>query len=166
MSVQTSSYKRTNVSQSACCRWCERYTLFASDDDWNELLFMDSNFCLKLVPYCNSVMLLFQYLPVQFTFSRISSQRFDLRSLLRYFCLFGPKKAAYVSQVLSGKFCPLHEYSDYVLTAAGVWSDCCSKQSYFVGPDSRIGFSVTANVNSNMVRMFIGPCIIVIVEEL
>ena len=56
--------------------------MFASDDDWDELLLMDSNLCLKLVPYCNSVVLLFQYLPVQFIFSRISSHRFGSRSLL------------------------------------------------------------------------------------
>jgi len=39
--------------------------MYASDDDWDELLLMDSNLFLKVVPYCNSLMLLFQYLPVQ-----------------------------------------------------------------------------------------------------
>ena len=107
--------------------------MLASDDDWDELLLMDSNLCLKLVPYCNSVVLLIQYLPVHF-FSRISFQPFDLKSLLWYFCLFGPKKAAYLSQVLSGKFCPLHEYSDYVLTAAGVWPDCRLETNLFCWP--------------------------------
>ena len=131
MSVQTSSYKRTSVSRSAGCRWCERYMMFASDDDWDKLLLMVSNFSLKLVPYCNSVVLLFQYLPVQFMFSRISSQHFGLRSLLWYFCPFGPKKAAYLSQILSGTFCSLHEYSDYMLTAVGVWPHCRLKTNLF-----------------------------------
>jgi hypothetical protein len=31
----------------ACSRWCERYMMCASDDDWEELLLMDRNLCLK-----------------------------------------------------------------------------------------------------------------------
>jgi hypothetical protein len=46
---------------SAYCRWCQRYLMYASDDDWDELLLMDNNLLLKVVPYCNSLIWLFQY---------------------------------------------------------------------------------------------------------
>jgi hypothetical protein len=48
-------------------------------------LLMDSNLCLKLLLYNNSLVLLFQYLSVKFNFCRISSQPFGFRSLLWYF---------------------------------------------------------------------------------
>ena len=40
-----------------------------------------------------------------------------------------------------------------MLTATGVWPD--SKQTYFVGPDSRIRFSVTATISSNVVVFYL-----------
>jgi hypothetical protein len=43
MSVQTSSHKKTSLSQSPYCRWYERYMKHASDDGWDVFLLMDSN---------------------------------------------------------------------------------------------------------------------------
>jgi len=54
-------------------------------EEEDEFLLTDSNRCLRLVLYNNSLVLLFQCLPVNFNFSRISSQPFGLRSLLWYF---------------------------------------------------------------------------------
>jgi hypothetical protein len=82
------------------------------------------------------------------------------------FSLFGPKKKAYLSQVLSDTFCPLHEYAKHMLNAAGVWPDCRLETNVFcwtiqseaVGRQhgSPIGFSVAADVNSNVVVL---PCL-------
>jgi hypothetical protein len=47
MSVQTSSYKKTSLPQSAYCRWCERYIMYASDNVWNEFLLVYNNVFLK-----------------------------------------------------------------------------------------------------------------------
>jgi len=55
----------------------------ASDGDWDEFLLMESNVHLKIVLYCSSLELLFQFLLVKFNLSGISSQRFGLGSLLR-----------------------------------------------------------------------------------
>jgi hypothetical protein len=59
--------------------------MYASDDVWDEFVLMDSNVCLKLGLYCNSLVLIFQYLPVKFNFCRISPQCFGFRSLFWYF---------------------------------------------------------------------------------
>lgn len=82
MSVQTSYHKRTLFSQSAYCRLCASYMMDASEGDWAEFFLMESNLYLKIVLYCNSLELLFQFLPVKFNFSGTSSQRFGLGFLL------------------------------------------------------------------------------------
>jgi hypothetical protein len=82
----------------------------ASDDDRNEYLLMD-DLCLQLVQYSNALVLLFQYLPEQFNFSRISSQLFGLRSLLWYFLSLWSQNGR------------ISLTSSYMLTAAGVWPD-------------------------------------------
>jgi len=56
-----------------------------SDGDWDEFLLMESNLHLKIVLYCSSLEILFQFLPVKINFSGISSQRFGFGSLLRDF---------------------------------------------------------------------------------
>jgi len=66
--------------------------MYASDEDWGEFLLMDIKLFLNLVMHCNSAVLIFQFLTVKFNFSRISSERLGLRSLFKYFFLFGPKK--------------------------------------------------------------------------
>jgi hypothetical protein len=44
--------------------------MYASDDNSSyEFLLIDNNLYLKLVLYCNSLVLLFQYLPLKFNFS-------------------------------------------------------------------------------------------------
>ena len=40
------------------------------------------------------------------------------------FCLFGPKDAVYLKQVLSDTFCPFPQHSNHMLTAAGVLPGC------------------------------------------
>jgi hypothetical protein len=40
------------------------------------------------------------------------------------FCLFGPREAAYLKQVLLDMFCPLQKLSNPMQTVAGVWPDC------------------------------------------
>jgi hypothetical protein len=72
-------------SQSAYCWLCESYMMDASEDYWDENLLMESNLYLKIVLYCSSLESLFQFLPVKFNLSGISSQRFDLGSLWREF---------------------------------------------------------------------------------
>jgi len=67
-------------------------SIYASDDendddvdDWDEFLLMNLNPCLNLVIDCYSLMLLFQYLLVTFSFSPISYRSLGLRYLLCYF---------------------------------------------------------------------------------
>ena len=72
-------------SQSAYCRLCASYMMDASDGDWDEFLLMESNLHLKIVLYCSSLELSFQFLLVKFNLSGISSQHFGLGSLLRDF---------------------------------------------------------------------------------
>jgi len=106
--------------------------MYVSDDDgWDKFLLMDSNLCLKLVPYCDSIVLLFQYLPVKFNFSRISSQRFGLRSLLwPFLCLWSPNDGisltSSVRQVSSTA-----RILEHMLTEAGVWPDCRLETNLF-----------------------------------
>jgi len=45
-------------------------------------------------------------------------------SVVVLFISLVPKKVVYLLQVLSDKFCPLCEYSNHMITAAGVWTDC------------------------------------------
>jgi hypothetical protein len=74
MSFWTSAYTKTSFPQLAYCRWCERYMMYRSDDDdWDEFVLLGSNCCSKLVLYCTSLVLLFQYLPVKFSFSHFIS---------------------------------------------------------------------------------------------
>jgi len=47
MCAQTFSYTRASCFQSAYFTWRERYTMYASDDDWDEFLLTDINLCLK-----------------------------------------------------------------------------------------------------------------------
>ena len=104
---------RTSFSHSTYCTWCRRYLIYASDDDWDELCWWIVTFSWRQYhTVCNSLVLLFQYLTVQFNCSRIYS---NVSAYICYgtFCLFGPIKAAYLSQVLSDKFCPLHEHSRF-----------------------------------------------------
>jgi len=61
------------------------YASVDDDDGEDEFLLKDSNLCLKLLLYNNSLVLLFQYFSFKFNFSRISSLPFGLRSLLWYF---------------------------------------------------------------------------------
>jgi len=77
--------KRAQFSQSPYCKLCKGYMMDASEDDWDKFLLTESNLYLKTVLYCNSLELLFQFLPVKFNFSGISCQRFGLGSLLRDF---------------------------------------------------------------------------------
>jgi len=138
--------------------------MYASDEDWEEFLLMDINLCLNLVMHCNSAMLLFQFLTAKFNFSRISSERLGLRSLFKYFLsLWPPKMAAYLSQVLSDRFCSLNENANSMPTAASVWPGCRLEinlhvfywtiQSKVVGRQyaSPIGFRVAADINNNLV---------------
>jgi len=126
------SYRRIYFSRPACCRWCERYMMFASDDDgWEKLLLVDNNLCLKLIPYCNSIVLLFQYLPVKFNFSRISFQRFGLRSLLRLFlCLWSPNGGISLTSSIR-EVSSTARILGHMLTEAGVWPDCRLETNLF-----------------------------------
>jgi hypothetical protein len=68
---------------------------------------------------------------MQFHISGISSQRFGLGSLLRYVLSVQSQKAANLSQFLSGKFCPLHKYSNEIVTAGVIWPDCRMETNAF-----------------------------------
>jgi hypothetical protein len=131
MSVQTSTYKRTSFSLFAYCRWCKRYMMYASDEGWGEFFLTDINLCLNLVMHCNSAKLLFEFLTAKFNFSRISSERLDLRSLFKYFLFLWSQKGGILSQVLLDKFCPLHEFANHKLTTAGVWPGCRIETNLF-----------------------------------
>jgi hypothetical protein len=48
----------------------------------------------------------------------ISSFRFEISVVLFFFCLFCPKQAAHLSQVLSDGFGPLQQHSDHMLTSS------------------------------------------------
>jgi hypothetical protein len=79
-------------SLSAYCRLCGSYMSDASEDDLDEFLLMESNLCLKMVLYCNSLELLLQFLPVKFHFSGISSQRFGLGHVAGLLVSLVPKR--------------------------------------------------------------------------
>jgi hypothetical protein len=49
MSSQTSTNKKTFISQFAYCRRCETLHDVRSDDHWDDVLLMDSNLCLKFM---------------------------------------------------------------------------------------------------------------------
>jgi hypothetical protein len=80
------------------------------------------------------------------------------------FCLFVIKKAAYLWLFLSDNLCPLHECSNYMLTAAGVWPACrletnlfCwARQTGVVGRQhaSRFGFCVATITSSKAVDFY------------
>ena len=59
--------------------------MYASGEDWEEILLMDMNLYLNFVMYCNLLVLLFYFSTARFNFSRISSESFGLRSMLKYF---------------------------------------------------------------------------------
>jgi len=44
--------QKASCFQSAYCTWRERYTMYGSDDDWDEFLLTDINLCLKYVKIC------------------------------------------------------------------------------------------------------------------
>jgi hypothetical protein len=71
--------------------------------------------------YCNSL-LLFQYLPVTFNFSPISSQCFGLRSLVIIFVSLVPKRRHISHKLYQISF--VHSTPNHVLTAAGVRPVC------------------------------------------
>jgi hypothetical protein len=61
-----------------------------------------------------------------------------------------------VKKVLSVKFCPLHQYSNHMLTVAGVWPDCRLQTNLFCWArqsevvvkqhDNRIGFGGATDI--------------------
>jgi hypothetical protein len=75
-----------------------------------------------------------------------------------------PKKAAYLSQFPSDKFCPLHEYSDEIVTAVGIWPDCRMETNVFCSARhlgvvagqhaSRIGNIVATTTNNKVVDFY------------
>jgi hypothetical protein len=102
--------------------------MYASHDDWEELLLMDSNLCLKFtksrrrwihqlwesrtvgeyVKLCK----ILRELPDKFReYYRMNIPTSVSDLCCDNFCLFGPKEAAYLSQLLADKFCPLHSQS-------------------------------------------------------
>jgi len=79
---------------------------------------------MKLVSYCNSSVLLYQYLTAKFNFSCVSFQRFDLKSLLWYFLSLWSQKRWCISYKFYQTSFVHCAYSNHMLTAAGVWTDC------------------------------------------
>jgi len=79
-----------------------------------------------------------------------------------FFYLFGPKEAAYLTQVLLNTLCPLQQLSNPMQTAAGVWPDCrlqtnslsWARQSGDNFPVGSVSFSVAAEINSNVVDFY------------
>jgi len=95
--------------------------MYASDDDRDELLLMDSNLFLKVIPYCNSLVLIFQYLPYSLI-ALVFIPTFQLTSVMALFVSLVPER-----RHISHKFYQInfvHCTNTYMLTAAGVWSDC------------------------------------------
>jgi hypothetical protein len=133
----------------------------ASEDDWAEFLLMESNLYLKIVLYCNALELLFQFLISLLLHPSVSAWDLCCGTM----SLFSPKKAAYLSKVLSDKFCPLHEYSNEILTAVGIWLDCRFETNIFcwvrhLGVVAkqhaiRIGYSVATTITNKVVDFYL-----------
>ena len=71
-----------------------------------------------------------------------------------FFCLFGPKEAAYLKQVLLNTFCPLQQLSNPMQTAAGVWPNCRLEINPLAWARQSDLFRVAADISSNVVDFY------------